>query len=182
MPRTSRRISCNAVADASLALPSSARAACGSLSSSCSAAPIVMPIATRRAWAPSCRSRSIRRSSAAWESTASVRAASRRLTRWASLAFSVGPSRAAANWPCRRTAHGAYQGAAIIASRIQTTPIAALPPAAHATPYATASSGAATTKPPAAGAESRKARSRQVAGSLVIQFHRLLKAGIVGFL
>ena len=48
--------------------------------------------AASRAWAPSCRSRSIRRSSAAWVSTVSARDSASSRTRIASLALSVGPS------------------------------------------------------------------------------------------
>ena len=65
MPRTRSRSSARAVAAASRASASSACAASGSLSSSSLGQPSFMPIATSRACAPSCRSRSIRRSSAA---------------------------------------------------------------------------------------------------------------------
>ena len=73
MPRTSSRSSRSALAELPRASISSARAALGSSSISCPAASSVMPIATSLAWAPSCRSRSILRFSAAPESRVSVR-------------------------------------------------------------------------------------------------------------
>ena len=56
-----------------------------------------MPSETSRAWAPSCRSRSIRRSSAAEASTTWERDSLRRPT-WAAISFLVGASRNAATW------------------------------------------------------------------------------------
>ena len=55
------------------------RAASGSAASFCSAMPRLMPSATSRAWAPSCRSRSMRRSSVSCTSTAPARVVSRTL-------------------------------------------------------------------------------------------------------
>ncbi len=73
MPRIRARSSASALTEASLASSTSARAASGLESMTCPAASSVMPMATSRAWAPSCRSRSIRRISAAPVSRASVR-------------------------------------------------------------------------------------------------------------
>ena len=73
MPRTRSRSSARALTEASRASTSSARAAAGLSSMICPAASSVMPIATSRACAPSCRSRSIRRISAAPVSMASAR-------------------------------------------------------------------------------------------------------------
>ena len=54
-----------------------------------------MPSDTSLAWAPSCRSRSIRRSSPAWVSTVSAREVASCRTRARSRACSVGPSSSA---------------------------------------------------------------------------------------
>ncbi len=88
MPRTRSRSSDSAVLDDVRASASSARAWSGSVSSCSSAIARLMPSATSRACAPSCRSRSMRRSSAACASTVSVRVSVRCSTRWASRLFS----------------------------------------------------------------------------------------------
>ena len=73
MPRTSERSSASAVVDETRASAISAAAAAGSWSTSSCARPRFMPRATSCACAPSCRSRSIRRSSAAEWSTVRAR-------------------------------------------------------------------------------------------------------------
>ena len=73
MPRARSRSSSSASAAPSRASASSVRTASGLVSSCCSAMPRLMPSATSRAWAPSWRSRSIRRSSDSWTSTAPAR-------------------------------------------------------------------------------------------------------------
>ena len=73
MPRTTERSSARAVSVVSRASPTSLRAPSGSRSNISSAIPRLSDSATSRACAPSCRSRSSRRSSAAEWSTASAR-------------------------------------------------------------------------------------------------------------
>ena len=73
MPRTTERRSSSALTVVSRASRSSAAAASGSVLISFSARPTFMPTEAIRAWAPSCRSRSIRRTSAALWSRVSVR-------------------------------------------------------------------------------------------------------------
>ena len=107
IPRTRSRSSVRALADASRASSSSARAASGLSSITCSAALSVMPIATSRACAPSCRSRSIRRISAAPVSTTSARLSARCATCRSSAACLVGASIECAAWPYQRRNSGA---------------------------------------------------------------------------
>ena len=90
MPRTRARSSARALTEESRASASSARAASGLVSMICPAASRVMPMATSRACAPSCRSRSIRRISAAPVSRASLRVCDRWRTRRASSAWPDG--------------------------------------------------------------------------------------------
>ena len=73
MPRARSRSSASASRAPRRASASSCCAAAGSDSNFCSARPRLMPSATRRACAPSCRSRSIRRSSVSCWSTAPAR-------------------------------------------------------------------------------------------------------------
>ena len=73
MPRTTERRSAIAALVAARASLTVRRAASGSDSNSSSAMPRLIDTATSRAWVPSCRSRSSRRSSAAEWSTASAR-------------------------------------------------------------------------------------------------------------
>jgi hypothetical protein len=78
----------------------SAFAAAGSDSITSSAMPRLIAAATRRTCAPSCRSRSMRRSSTAEASTAAVLVAVSSSTRADSAAAAVGSSSAAANRAC----------------------------------------------------------------------------------
>ncbi len=73
MPRTTERRSAIAALVAARASLTVRRAASGSVSNSSSAMPRLIDTATSRAWVPSCRSRSSRRSSAAEWSTAAAR-------------------------------------------------------------------------------------------------------------
>ena len=91
MPRTRSRSSASAAPlDSPAPRPAAPRPRPGRASSSSSARPMVMPSATSRACAPSCRSRSMRRSSAAWASTASARVAVSSVDPGASRAAAVG--------------------------------------------------------------------------------------------
>src|SRR6266496_1026535 len=96
IPRTSPRSSASAWLLTARACASSSFALSGSSSTASSAIPRFMPSATRRAWAPSCRSRSIRRISAACVSTVSARDSASCRTRLASRVFSLGERRARA--------------------------------------------------------------------------------------
>ena len=91
MPRTSARSSDSAWPLDSRASASSVSARSGFSLTICSAKPMFMPRATSRACAPSCRSRSIRRSSAADASTASQRDSVSSPT-LAAISFLVGAS------------------------------------------------------------------------------------------
>ncbi len=142
MPRTSERSSSSAVADVARRSARSALAAAGSVSTSCSAAPIDIPMATRRAWAPSCRPRSMRSSSAACVWVRSARMASSCSTRFPSRERGTGPRNRFATGPKIRHANGApARPAAIRAMPYPTRPGAK----AMYTPQARASSGRAAT-------------------------------------
>ena len=97
MPRTRSRISLSADLASSCAVATSSRPASGSSSSLSRAAPSVAASATSRCWAPSWRSRSIRRRSASAESTAAVRRVCRSVTCSARRSSSVGPRRRSAS-------------------------------------------------------------------------------------
>ena len=97
MPRTRSRSSPSALLEASLASDSNASAACGSVRISAWAVLMVMPIATRRPWVPSWRSRSRRRSSAADDSRVSCRVRDSCCIRAASRVRLFGPSAHRAN-------------------------------------------------------------------------------------
>ena len=90
MPRTRARSSARARAEFSLDSATRAMAASGSVLISPSVARSEMPSAIRRACAPSCRSRSTRRSSAAALSTASTRVTVSRRTRLEQLTVALG--------------------------------------------------------------------------------------------
>ena len=96
MPRTRPRSSVNAAPDVCRASASSCRACSGSRLRSCSANPRLMPSATNLAWAPSCRSRSIRRISAADTSTTSARDSANTATRSLRYQLRLGDSSATA--------------------------------------------------------------------------------------
>ena len=89
MPRTSDRSSLSAAEESSFAAASIARAPSGSCSSSRWACVRVMPMVTSRAWAPSCRSRSMRRISASCSSSAVRRVAVSDATRSSSDAVEL---------------------------------------------------------------------------------------------
>ena len=91
MPRTTERRSSRASTVVSRASRSSAAAASGSVAISFSARPTFMPTEAIRAWAPSCRSRSIRRTSAALWSSVSVREAATSSTRRSSCSTRAWP-------------------------------------------------------------------------------------------
>ncbi len=109
MPRTRSRSSSRASAEFRRAWASSRFACAGSCSTSISMVPRSMPMATSRACAPSCRSRSMRRSSAAEVSTASCRVSVSTLTRSASSASP--PSTARVSRKCVVSRRGARRQA-----------------------------------------------------------------------
>ena len=117
MPRTRLRSSASAWAEEVRASASRALAATGLSSSSWSAASSAIPMATSLACAPSCRSRSIRRISAALASSESLRVRARWLTRWASSACRVGPSTERANAACQPRDRGAAHTAPAASTR-----------------------------------------------------------------
>ena len=119
MPRARSRSSESARLASRRASPSSSRALSGSRSKRSSAIPRSIASATRRACAPSCRSRSILCSSAVAASTAPARVSVSRSTR----AASEGPSSRRARWACA-SASGRWASTATGSS---ATPIAAAP-------------------------------------------------------
>ncbi len=109
MPRTTDRRSPSAAPVVPRASSRSCRAASGSCSIRSETRPRFMPRATRRAWAPSCRSRSIRRSSDAEWSTVSARDVVRSATRCASRVAGSGARTAASIRQRSRTTSSAYR-------------------------------------------------------------------------
>src|SRR5690625_1725151 len=105
IPRTTDRRSPSADVVALRASSSRSAALSGSLRSISSAMPRFMPSATSRACAPSCRSRSIRRSSAAEWSMVSARDSATCATRRSSCARE-GDSRARSSWARHRVTYG----------------------------------------------------------------------------
>jgi hypothetical protein len=152
MPRMTRRSSVSVSEDASRALASSALAAAGSWSTSCSTAPSVMPMATSRACVPSCRSRSILRISAAWESVARLRVRLRWVTWLARRLLAVAPS--------SRSLQSAYRRS----------------------PWAGSSRNTGASVTFISGSSTSQRSSRQVAGSVISHFQRSFHAGMRGVL
>jgi hypothetical protein len=170
MPWISSRSSVIDVAASTRASRITAFARRGSVSISFSAVARESPSETRRACAPSCRSRSIRRISAACATVVSARWAVSSRTRSAITIAGEGRRKRAATGASGRQAYGAAATAATrprAPARRGTGPGRPRP----RTTRAKAAGGRAATTPAVNGAIPMNRRSRQLAGS----FHRILR-------
>ncbi len=183
MPCTRSRRSCSARSEAARTSRRRARARPGSLSSRRVASSRVRPRATRRAWAPSCRSRSIRVSSAAWTSWAAARVSVRRATRRVSSTVRGTERRRWVRRACRAVMTGARRrpaairaspssrAASMVAVEVTGTKAYQFPSPSRRqtkgwtrapnTPYSTRASGRAASSPPVHGSSQAQRRSCQ---------------------